>query len=198
MSSIRFMRCSINRTVAVRGFLAAAGLCYPFAVYAALGEVPAGAFVLVALALMLGRLATLRGHAMARLLMAPLLVTMAMTLLIAVLDPDLAVKAYPVLMSLCFAGAFGISLLRPPSLVEIMARMRQPALSAEGVRYTRRVSCVWFAFLIVNAALSLATAISGNLALWTLYNGVISYALVGLLVGGEMLVRHRLVARPAA
>jgi uncharacterized membrane protein len=175
-----------------------AGLCYPFAVYASLGQVPASVFVLVALALIVGRLAMLRGHAWLRIMLGPLLVTMAATILLALVDPDLGAKSYPVLMSLCFAAAFGISLLKPPSLVEIIARLRQPDLPPAGICYTRRVSQVWFVFLLVNAAISAATALSGDMALWTLYNGLVAYLLSGLLFGGEMLVRRRVMLRSAA
>ena len=173
------------------------GICYPFVVYAALGHVPAGAFVVLATLLILGRLIAFRGDRMARLLLPPLLITVVATLLLAVLTPEFSVKAYPVLMSLCFASAFGFSLLHPPSLAEIFARRTQPEMTDEAVRYTRKVSAVWFGFLLINAGLSLATALHGDLALWTLYNGIISYILMGLLFAGELLVRQRVMARSA-
>lgn len=198
MSSIRCMPCSRSSGGVGRLLLALSGICYPFAVYAAMDRVPAGLFVLAALALILARMAMLRGHAWLRILLGPLLAAMAATILLALVDPDLGAKSYPVLMSLCFAAAFGISLLRPPSLVEMIARMRQPDLPAAGICYTRRVSLVWFVFLLVNAAISAATALSGDLALWTLYNGLIAYLLSGLLFGGEMLVRRRVMLRSAA
>ena len=34
------------------------------------------------------------------------------------------------------------------------------------------------------------TILSDDLALWTLYNGLIAYILMGLLMTGELIVRH--------
>ncbi|MDP4840293.1 MAG: AMP-binding protein, partial [Alphaproteobacteria bacterium] len=55
--------------------------------------------------------------------------------------------------------------------------------------YTRNVTKVWVGFCLLNAVLSYTTVRSGNLEIWTLYNGVISYGLMGILLGGEFLFR---------
>jgi len=97
-------------------FLAAAGAVYPFAVYAAWDHVPGGVFVAVALALLVLRAATLRRLMPQYLLPVGAAAAISLALL-SWLDTGLAVRAYPVLISLVFATAFGVSLLYPPAVM---------------------------------------------------------------------------------
>ncbi|WP_346827072.1 hypothetical protein [Serratia inhibens] len=98
---------------------------------------------------------------------------------------------YPVLVNVLLLSLFAYSLFAPPTVVERLARMTEPQLDAAGVAYTRRVTQVWCGFFIVNGAIALATCLSGDIALWTLYNGGISYLLMGALMGIEWIVRKR-------
>lgn len=99
---------------------------------------------------------------------------------------------YPVLVNVLLLSLFAYSLFAPPTVVERLARMTEPQLDAAGVAYTRRVTQVWCGFFIVNGAIALATCLSGDIALWTLYNGGISYLLMGALMGIEWIVRKRI------
>lgn len=96
---------------------------------------------------------------------------------------------YPVLISISMAIMFGYSLLYPPTLIEKFARLQQPNLSPEGVIYTRKVTILWLVFCCVNSLIALATVIAGDINLWALYNGFISYVLMGLLFTGEYMYR---------
>ena len=80
-------------------------------------------------------------------------------------------------------------------MIERLARLQEPDLPAAGVAYTRRVTQVWCGFFIVNGSVSLLTALFASDAGWALYNGVISYALMGLLFVGEWLIRKRVKAK---
>ncbi|CAI2535805.1 hypothetical protein [Serratia plymuthica] len=99
---------------------------------------------------------------------------------------------YPVLVNVLLLLLFAYSLFSPPTVVERLARITEPQLDAAGVAYTRRVNQVWCGFFIVNGAIALATCLSGDIALWTLYNGGISYLLMGALMGIEWIVRKRI------
>ena len=77
---------------------------------------------------------------------------------------------------------------------ERLARLHDPELDAHGVAYTRRVTIVWCGFFILNGGIALATALWASEQTWALYNGFITYALMGLLMGGEWLVRRRVRA----
>jgi uncharacterized membrane protein len=97
---------------------------------------------------------------------------------------------YPAVMSFGVASLFGGSLLFPPSLVEQLARVSEPNLSAKGVTYTRKVTIMWFVFCLTNGALSLITVFCGDLELWSLYNGCCAYVLMGCLFLGEYGIRQ--------
>ncbi|WP_394680196.1 hypothetical protein [uncultured Comamonas sp.] len=110
-------------------------------------------------------------------------------------DP-LMVKLYPVWVNAVLLAVFGYSLLHPPSVVERLARLQEPALPASGVRYTRKVTLVWCLFFVLNGAVAAITALWGSDAVWAFYNGLLAYLLMGCLMGGEWLVRRH-VRQPA-
>ncbi|SET40570.1 hypothetical protein [Kosakonia radicincitans] len=102
---------------------------------------------------------------------------------------------YPVTVSLIMLLVFGCSLWSKMPLVERLARLRTPDLPESAVRYTRRVTQVWCVFFMVNGGIALFTAQYGDMRLWTLWNGMISYLLMGLLMAGEWLIRRQLIKR---
>lgn len=98
-------------------------------------------------------------------------------------------RIYPVLMNAAVAGIFASSLLRKP-LIEIFAEKTGHVLDAAGRRYTRRATLAWAIFMSANALVSLATVFL-PLSAWTIYNGFVSYLLIGAMFAGEFLVRRR-------
>jgi len=102
---------------------------------------------------------------------------------------------YPVLVNAVLLAVFASSLVSPPTVVERIARLREPELPPEGVRYTRRVTLAWVVFFAVNGAIALYTALFASLETWTLYNGVIAYVAMGAMFGGELLLRLRMRSR---
>lgn len=109
----------------------------------------------------------------------------------------LPLKLYPVLVNTILLTVFATSLAFPPSVIERLARLREPDLPASGVAYTRRVTQVWCGFFVLNGTTALVTALWASAATWALYNGLISYVLMGLLFAGEWVVRRRVRARHA-
>lgn len=103
----------------------------------------------------------------------------------------LPLKLYPVLINCAMLAAFGYSLISPPSMVERLARLREPNLPPAAVGYTRRVTQVWCVFFISNGSIALGTALWASEEVWSLYTGVIAYVLMGALFGGEFLFRLR-------
>lgn len=102
----------------------------------------------------------------------------------------LGLKFYPVLVSAVMLVIFGYSLWRPPSMIERFARLQQPDLPDQVIPYTRKVTWVWCGFFVVNGAIATATVFASE-QVWALYNGLLSYILMGLLLVGEYLVRLR-------
>ncbi|MDF2576914.1 MAG: Clp protease [Chlamydiales bacterium] len=93
-------------------------------------------------------------------------------------------------MSLTTALTFGLTLVYPPSMIERIARLRHYEIDEKGIKYLRKVTIIWFSFCILNAVVSLWTLNLDNMQIWVLYNGVISYILMGLLLVGEIIYRH--------
>lgn len=106
-------------------------------------------------------------------------------------DQALSLLFYPVVVNAVLLLIFAGSLRYPPSLIERIARLQQPDLPPQGVIYTRRVTQVWCGFFVVNGGLALATALYCRFEVWSLYNGLIAYLLMGLLFAGEYVIRRR-------
>lgn len=115
---------------------------------------------------------------------------------IAVTDSESLLRAYPIVVNASMLVAFGATLFGGgASMIEKFARVRRPELDASAVRYTRRVTQVWCAFFAINGTVSAAYALWGSRAQWALYNGVITYLLIGVLIAGEIAWRHAFVLR---
>lgn len=108
----------------------------------------------------------------------------------------LGLKFYPVLVNGLMLILFGISLWRPPSMIERFARVQTSNLPEEAVAYTRKVTWVWCGFFAVNGGIATATVFSSE-AIWAFYNGLVAYVLIGVLLVGEYLIRKLLQKRNA-
>jgi len=170
--------------------LAIVSVAYPLLFYWVHDRVSPLFFVAVAMGLAGLRLATARSATL-KLWRAPLAISAVAFVALAAVDGALAAKVYPVLISLAFASAFGWSLLNPPSLVERFARIRNPELPPRGQVYCRKVTLVWFLWLVLNAVISAALALWGAVGVWALWTGVLSYVVMGLLFVGEIGLRRR-------
>ena len=171
---------------------------YPILLWLGQGMVEPRWLALLLLAAALARLLSLKGARHGRALrQGRWLAVLAMLLVAAAVlaNAVLPLKLYPVLVNAGLLSMFAYSLTFPPTIVERLARLQQPDLPPAAVAYTRTVTWVWCGFFVVNGTLALATTLWASDALWTLYNGVIAYLLIGLLMGGELLVRRRVQRR---
>lgn len=167
---------------------AVTAVVYPVLVYLLHERVSFFVFALGASLLLLLR-ACFASSGMLALLRLPLVIAAAALVALSLIDAPLAAKAYPALISVMIAALFANSLRAPPSLIERMARMRDPDLSQAGQDYCRRLTCVWTAWLVANAAIAALLAVVDSLSLWALWTGLISYLCTGILFFGEMLIR---------
>lgn len=123
-------------------------------------------------------------------LLFPLIGTLLLSLISALLNQSGAILYLPPLISINLGLSFGYSLLHPPSIVEVFARMRSNDLSVEAVRYCRLVTWIWVIFFTLNATVAGFTACCTTLEVWSLYNGFISYCVIGLLFAAELCYRY--------
>jgi uncharacterized membrane protein len=161
-------------------------LAYPLLIWFAHGKIAPRLLALVLLAVAAIRLLTFKLGRRYRWMSLAALVLAVPALFWNALLP---LKLYPVAVSLGMLALFGASLVHPPSIIERLARLQDPDLPAFAVAYTRRVTQVWCVFFALNGGLAFATAVWASEAVWSLYTGVISYLLMGILFVGEYVVR---------
>ena len=167
--------------------LVVAGLLYPFAVYYGMEHLSPRLFAALLGSLWLARALSQQGKPGNRWMAGAAL---AFCLLLGLAGEPVLLRWYPVLLNLMLLALFGLSLIYGPPLVERLARLQEPELPAHAVRYTRRVTIVWAGFFLTNALAVTALTLWAPLSWWTLYTGLIAYALMGLLFAGEWLVRQ--------
>ncbi|CAM3706216.1 hypothetical protein [Rahnella victoriana] len=178
----------------VRWAMPLAVIAYPIAVWCGLKNWGTGILAPLLITVFLLRLLTFRGK-LSRLTFFGKAIAVTGIVLVAasvVLRETSLLLYYPVAVNGILLGLFFSSLYGRQSLVERLARLSEPDLPPEGVIYTRRVTQVWCVFFLCNGTFALYTCLKGDMALWALYNGGISYLLIGLLMGMEWIVRKRL------
>ncbi|TDV39020.1 putative membrane protein [Paraburkholderia caballeronis] len=107
-------------------------------------------------------------------------------------------RLYPAFVNLGLLVAFCATLVKGPSMIEKFARMTYADPPAHIVRYTRRVTQLWCGFFAANGAFSAWTAFCWPASAWSLYNGAIAYALIGVLIVGEIAWRKWIMLPRAA
>jgi uncharacterized membrane protein len=162
-------------------------ILYPLVIYFSLGRIEPRWIALILLAVALMRAFTSpekfwRYAAGAALLLA---------LLSIYLNHTTPLKLYPVIVSATLLSVFAISLWHPPSAIERLARLQDPHLPVQAIAYTKKVTIVWCIFFLINGCIALLTALYASDKQWALYNGLISYCLMGALFVGEWLVRPK-------
>ena len=97
-------------------------------------------------------------------------------------------KFYPPICNLFLFFVFFLSLFCSETVIQKFARMCGDSLEKPAWNYTKRVTYVWVVFTFLNFLISVWTIFQSD-RIWLLYNGCISYILIGLLFGVEYIVR---------
>ncbi len=105
----------------------------------------------------------------------------------------LPLKLYPVIVNASLLAIFLLSFRYPPPIAERIARSQVPDLPEAAVAYTDKVTRAWCVFFAGNALVALWTALWCSDRVWFIYNGIIAYALAGLMFAGEWHVRRRVL-----
>jgi uncharacterized membrane protein len=182
--------------------LALLALAYPVLVYVGLLHFPPkwvgmGIVILLILRLLLLQKKMRREFTaeMRRSLLPAILLAICCAMASVFLNHAGALKLIPVVINLACLIGFAGTLRHPPSMIERFARLKEPQLSDTAIAYTRQVTKVWCGFFILNGSIAFFTALFADLSIWTLYNGLIAYILMGLLFAGEYVVRLRVKSR---
>lgn len=105
-------------------------------------------------------------------------------------NPKLALY-YPVFINTIFLLVFGLSLFSEKSIITRLAMLseKKEELPLYVIRYTTTVTKIWCVFFLINGFAALFCVLYGDIEIWTIYNGFISYILMGLLFACELIVR---------
>lgn len=170
----------------ITGFIT---LLYPVAVYIGIQYFQPSTFAVLLLFFLLLRLVTESGKKTPSYFL--FLVSLVFCCLLVWNNDLLTLRFYPALVNFALLLIFVASLYYPPPVIERLARIQHPDLPEQGVIYTRKVTQVWCIFFFINGSIAIITALYSSFAWWSLYNGFITYLLMGLLMGIEYLVRIR-------
>jgi uncharacterized membrane protein len=176
----------------VKALATVAGVAYPFVVYLGLQLGSPRALAALLAAVVMARLA-LHPRQLSWALLSPFAVAGALVLGVigaaALLDDARFFRLVPVLVNLGLFVAFARSLARGTPIVEAVARLHRGALPPEAVSYCRRLTVLWSVFFVANAAFITFLSVAASLEVWTLYTGLLSYLVVGLLMAAEAVFR---------
>lgn len=168
------------------GIAAVLLLVYPLLVYTALDRVGPRAVALLLLALFLLR--WIAGPSRERLFRREAATLVPVVLLAGVATftgDERALFSLPVVVNLALAATFWTS-LRPgrESVIERIARIQRgiSELPPTAARYCRRLTRLWTAFFVANAAAVGMLALWASAGWWALYSGLVAYLLVGSLL----------------
>lgn len=185
--------------VVVKLIFAAVFVAYPLIVYFALGVVDARTLAFVLVALLIVRIALLKlvGQRIGSLPQSKYAIWALLAICVVVLfsnSPEL-LRYYPIAINVILFAVFFESILNPPTVIEKIARIQSPDLPEAGVRHTRRVTIVWCCFFIFNGSMALYTSLGTELRTWAIYNGVVSYSIMGILFVGEYIIRLKIQSK---
>ena len=106
--------------------------------------------------------------------------------------PDF-VYFYPVMVNAALLAVFASSLNSSQTIVEKIARLRDPKFSDREIPYVRKVTLAWVLFFAINGSIAFLTVLIEDKFYWSIYNGAISYVLMGLMFAGEWYCRKRYI-----
>ena len=103
-------------------------------------------------------------------------------------------RLYSFFVNIGMLCIFFASLFSSESIIYRFATMAQPSIRQSITRdkvkgYCWKVTVIWCCFFVLNGSVSFWTAIFASEKIWAIYNGCISYILMGTLFAGEFIVR---------
>jgi uncharacterized membrane protein len=106
---------------------------------------------------------------------------------------SLTLKIYPALADLIYFVIMGTSILIPPPLVFYFLNMFDKKIKDHieprfFERYCRNAAIIWCVFFVFDGIVSIVTVFLGSDIVWGIYNGGITYVLMGMIFLGEYFI----------
>ena len=101
-------------------------------------------------------------------------------------------KLYPVIMNFCIFLIFFSSLFDKETVIQKFARISEGGgeLHPKTKAYTKNLTYIWCIYLLIQFFASVATLFLSD-KIWMIFNGCVSYILLGLFFAIEYIVRIR-------
>lgn len=99
-----------------------------------------------------------------------------------------ALKIYPVIVNFSFFLIFFISLFAQKTVIQKIAELQEGVLNNNVKIYTRNLTYLWCIFLFIQFLISMLTLFLDD-RIWMIYNGFVSYILLGSFFAIEYMVR---------
>lgn len=99
-----------------------------------------------------------------------------------------ALKLYPVCVNFGIFLIFFSSIFSEETIIQKFAKMIDGELSKIELDYTRNLTYIWSLFLFIQFIISVITVFCSD-RIWIIYNGCISYILLGTFFTVEYIVR---------
>lgn len=172
-------------------------LAYPFIIYYGLVN-----FALWQIALLVALLASIRvfifknsrSH-LAKIGLYGSLFLLLFSLLSLILNENGWLKLYPIIMSLLSFTVFFISLYSDKTIIQRIAEIKEKNIDAKKQTYMFNLTIIWCVFFVINTIISTYTMLYMSLKYWSIYNGFVSYVVMGLLIITEIMYRHFFILR---
>lgn len=126
---------------------------------------------------------------------------MSVLLLVAALacfftNQSIFIKLYAVAISAVMLVLFLVTLVFPPNIIYTIATLLDKSIKGSVKapyveKYCRKVCIAWCIFFVINGAISAYTAFCTSDLVWSVYNGGISYGLLGLMFVIEFFIRKQ-------
>ncbi len=98
-------------------------------------------------------------------------------------------KLYPILANFFIFMVFFLSIFQKETIIQKIAKKCEGGELDEFTRnYTRNLTYAWSIFLAINVVLAILTAFMSD-KIWMIYNGCISYILLGIFFLVEYIIR---------
>lgn len=105
-----------------------------------------------------------------------------------IFNDDIFLKMYPTLMNISVCLMFALSMRDVPLIEQFATRMGYK-MDAARKKYARRATCAWAIFMFCLTLCSIITVFLSDEA-WVLFNGLISYILIAMMIGVEIIIRR--------
>jgi len=122
------------------------------------------------------------------------LVLFAVGILCLFINSSIILKFYPLIMNVILLVSFGITFFLRPNMIFRFATMQDKSIKGSlgecrVEAYCWKVNLMWCIFFVLNGGITAWTIFFGSDVVWSVYNGGISYVLIGIIFAGEFAVR---------